>query len=216
MANRRQRARVPLWMVAASHRGASDAGSFTLRSATAARPKMPPRWRLRYSRRSHQLKALASSRPAGRIAPPPPDTAITHLPRNSHALARNISPVSDRGSDAGASSSSGSAISFLFEPGRPPCLTAFKPWFEARVARPWTVTGAHQDFGHTDTLPDPYRAFPFHFELSSSARSRRCRAQRGPPIQTGDIEGMEPTCDATTRRWRVRPKPARRNLLSNE
>jgi type VI secretion system protein ImpK len=166
LANRRQRVRVPVWMVAAVVAALLMAGYFTLRAllssgaenAAAVALALHPADPIELKRR-----VIAPPPPP---PPPPPPERITQLQRIRSALAAEKTACAMTADYAGSFIVIRVCDLILFESGEATVLAAFKP-VAARVAATLDrEPGRIKIVGHTDNSPMHTVRFPTNFELS--------------------------------------------------
>ena len=194
LANRRQRARVPVWMVAAIVAALLLAGYFTLRTLLSARAEEAAAVALAL----HPGDAIELKRrviaPPPPPPPPPPPERITQLQRIRNALAKEKTACAMTADQTGSFIIIRVCDLILFEPGQATVLDAFKP-VAARVAATLDKEPKHiKIVGHTDTTPIRTVRFPSNFELSVE-RAKAVAAVLKPGLSDSsrvDIEGKGP------------------------
>ncbi|MBV9561780.1 MAG: type VI secretion system protein TssL, long form [Bradyrhizobium sp.] len=166
LANRRQRVRVPVWMVAAVVAALLMAGYFTLRALLSAGAENAAAVALAL----HPADPIEVKRRV--IAPPPPPPPppsperITQLQRIRSALAAEKTACAMTADYAGSFIVIRVCDLILFESGEATVLAAFKP-VAARVAATLDrEPGRIKIVGHTDNSPMHTVRFPTNFELS--------------------------------------------------
>ena len=194
LANRRQRVRVPVWMVAAVIAALLMGGYFTLRALLSARAENAAEAALAlHPGDPIELKRRVIAPPPPPPPPPPPDR-ITQLQRIRNALA------AERLACVMTADQTGSFIIIrvcdlvLFEPGQATVLEDFKP-VAIRVAATLDKEPGHiKIVGHTDTTPIRTVRFPSNFELSvERAKAVAAVLKRGlADSNRVDIEGKGP------------------------
>jgi len=194
LANRRQRARVPVWMVAAVIAALLMAGYFTLRMLLSARAENAAEVALAlHPGDPIELKRRVIAPPPPPPPPPPPDR-ITQLQRIRNALAAEHLACVMTADQTGSFIIIRVCDLVLFEPGQAVVLDAFKP-VAARVAATLDKEPGHiKIVGHTDTTPIRTVRFPSNFELSvERAKAVAAVLKRG-LTDSGrvDIEGKGP------------------------
>ena len=194
LANRRQRVRIPVWMVAAVVATLLMAGYFTLRMLLSARAEdaaavalaLHPSDPIELKRR-----IIAPPPPA---PPPPPPERITQLQRIRSALAAEKTACAMTADQTGSFIIIRVCDLILFEAGEATVLDAFKP-VAARVAATLDKEPKHiRIVGHTDNSPIRTVRFPSNFELSL-ARAKAVAAVLRPGLTDPgriDIEGKGP------------------------
>ena len=194
LANRRQRARVPVWMVAAVIAALLMAGYFTLRTLLSARSENAAEVALAlHPIGPTELKRRIIAPPPPPPPPPPPDR-ITQLQRIRNALAAEHLACVMTADQTGSFIIIRVCDLVLFEPGQAAVLDAFKP-VAARVAAPQDKEPGHiKIVGHTDTTPIRTVRFPSNFELSvERAKAVAAVLKRGlADSNRVDIEGKGP------------------------
>ena len=194
LANRRQRARVPVWMVAAVVAALLTAGYFTLRMLLSARSENAAEVALAlHPGDPIELKRRIIAPPPPPPPPPSPDR-ITQLQRIRNALAAEHLDCVMTADQTGSFIIIRVCDLVLFEPGQAAVLDAFKP-VAARVAATLDKEPGHiKIVGHTDTTPIRTVRFPSNFELSvERAKAVAAVLKRG-LTDSGrvDIEGKGP------------------------
>jgi type VI secretion system protein ImpK len=194
LANRRQRARIPVWMVAAAVAALLMAGYFTLRTllstqsedAAAVALALHPADPIELKRR-----VIAPPPPP---PPPPPPERITQLQRIRNALAAEKTACAMTADQTGSFIIIRVCDLILFEPGEATVLDAFRP-VALRVAATLDKEPKHiRIVGHTDNTPIRTVRFPSNFELSL-ARAKAVAAVLKPGLADSgrvDIEGKGP------------------------
>ena len=194
LANRRQRVRIPAWMMAAVVATLLMAGYFTLRTLLSGRAEdaaavalaLHPSDPIELKRR-----IIAPPPPA---PPPPPPERITQLQRIRSALAAEKTACAMTADQTGSFIIIRVCDLILFEPGEATVLDAFKP-VAARVAVTLDKEPKHiRIVGHTDNSPIRTVRFPSNFELSL-ARAKAVAAVLRPSLTDPgriDIEGKGP------------------------
>jgi type VI secretion system protein ImpK len=165
LANRRQRIRVPVWMVAAIV-GALLAGTyFTFRELLSARAESAAEVALAlHPGDPIELKRRVIAPPPP--PPPPPVDRITQLQRIRNALALEKTECVMTADQTPSFIVIRVCDLVLFEPGKAIVLDAFKP-VAARVAATLEKEpGRIKVIGHTDNTPIHNVRFPTNFELS--------------------------------------------------
>ena len=166
LANRRHRARVPVWMVAAVVAALLTAAYFTLRELLSGRAENAAEVALAlHPDGPIELKRIVIAPPPPPPPPPPPDR-ITQLQRIRNALAAEHLACVMTADQTGSFIIIRVCDLVLFEPGQAAVLDAFKP-VAARVAATLDKEPGHiKIVGHTDTTPIRTVRFPSNFELS--------------------------------------------------
>jgi type VI secretion system protein ImpK len=194
LANRRQRVRIPVWMVAAVAATLLMAGYFTLRTLLSARAEDAAAVALAL----HPTDAIELKRrviaPPPPPPPPPPPERITQLQRIRNALAAEKTACAMTADQTGSFIIIRVCDLILFEPGEATVLDAFKP-VAARVAATLDKEPKHiRIVGHTDNSPIRTVRFPSNFELSL-VRAKAVAAVLKPSLTDPgriDIEGKGP------------------------
>jgi len=194
LANRRQRVRIPVWMVAAVVAMLLMAGYFTLRTLLSARAEEAAAVALAL----HPTDAVELKRrviaPPPPPPPPPPPERITQLQRIRNALAAEKTACAMTADQTGSFIIIRVCDLILFEAGEATVLDAFKP-VAARVAATLDKEPKHiRIVGHTDNSPIRTVRFPSNFELSL-ARAKAVAAVLRPGLTDPgrvDIEGKGP------------------------
>jgi type VI secretion system protein ImpK len=194
LANRRQRARVPVWMVAAVVAALLMASYFTLRMLLSARSENAAEVALAlHPGDPIELKRRVIAPPPPPPPPPPPDR-ITQLQRIRNALAAEHLACVMTADQTGSFIIIRVCDLVLFEPGQATVLDAFRP-VAARVAATLDKEPGHiKVVGHTDTTPIRTVRFPSNFELSvERAKAVAAVLKRGlADSNRVDIEGKGP------------------------
>jgi type VI secretion system protein ImpK len=194
LANRRQRARVPVWMVAAVAAALLTGGYLTLRALLSARAENAAEVALAlHPGDPIELKRRVIAPPPPPPPPPPPDR-ITQLQRIRNALAAEHLACVMTADQTGSFIIIRVCDLVLFEPGQATVLDAFKP-VAARVAATLDKEPGHiKIVGHTDTSPIRTVRFPSNFELSvERAKAVAAVLNRGLADSSRvDIEGKGP------------------------
>ncbi len=209
LANRRQRVRVPVWMVAAVVAGLLTAGYLTLRTLLSGRAEDAAAMALAlHPGDPIELKRRVIAPPPPPPPPPPPDR-ITQLQRIRNALALEKLACVMTADQTGSFIIIRVCDLVLFEPGRAVVLDAFKP-VAARVAATLDKEPGHiRIVGHTDNSPIHNVRFPSNFELSVE-RAKAVAAVLKPSLTDAnrlDIEGKgadAPIASNTTPEGRAR------------
>lgn len=191
LANRRQRVRVPVWMVAAVVAGLLTAGYFTLRTLLSGRAEDAAAVALAlHPGDPIELKRRVIASPPPPPAPPAPNR-ITQLQRIRNALAVEKLACVMTADQTGSFIIIRVCDLVLFEPGRAVVLDAFRP-VAARVAATLDKEpGQIKIVGHTDNSPIHNVRFPSNFELSVE-RAKAVAAALKPGLADSnrvDIEG---------------------------
>ncbi|HTO61750.1 MAG TPA: type VI secretion system protein TssL, long form [Bradyrhizobium sp.] len=194
LANRRQRVRIPVWMVAALAATLLMAGYFTLRTLLSARAEDAAAVALAlHPADPIELKRRVIAPPPPPPPPPPPER-ITQLQRIRNALAAEKTACAMTADQTGSFIIIRVCDLILFEPGEATVLDAFKP-VAARVAATLDKEPKHiRIVGHTDNSPIRTVRFPSNFELSL-ARAKAVAAVLRPGLTDPDridIEGKGP------------------------
>lgn len=194
LANRRQRARVPVWMVAAVIAALLTGIYFTLRMLLSARAENAAEVALAlHPADAIELKRRIIAPPPPPPPPPPPDR-ITQLQRIRNALALEKLPCVMTADQTASFIVIRVCDLVLFEPGRATVLDAFKP-VAARVAATLDKEPKHiKIVGHTDNTPISTVRFPSNFELSVE-RAKAVAAVLKPGLADPgrvDVEGKGP------------------------
>jgi len=165
LANRRQRARVPIWMVAAVVAALLTGLYFTLRMLLSAAAENAAEVALAlHPADAIELKRRVVAPPPP--APPPPRDRITQLQRIRNALALEKLACVLTADQTGSFIVIRVCDLVLFEPGQAAVLDAFRP-VAARVAATLDKEpGRIKIVGHTDSSPIRSVRFPSNFELS--------------------------------------------------
>jgi type VI secretion system protein ImpK len=166
LANRRQRVRVPVWMVAALVAALLMAGYFALRALLSAGAENAAAVALAL----HPTGAIELKRrviaPPPPPPPPPPPERITQLQRIRNALAAEKTACAMTADYAGSFIVIRVCDLILFGSAEATVLAAFKP-VAARVAATLDKEpGRIKIVGHTDNSPMRTVRFPTNFELS--------------------------------------------------
>jgi len=164
LANRRQRVRVPVWMVAATVAALLMGAYFTLRTLLSGYSENAAQVALAL----HPGDAIELKRqaPAPPPPPPPPPDRITQLQRIRNALAVEKLACAMTADQTGSFIIIRVCDLVLFDPGQATVLDAFKP-VAARVAATLDKEPKHiKIVGHTDNTPIRTARFPSNFELS--------------------------------------------------
>jgi type VI secretion system protein ImpK len=166
LANRRQRVRVPVWMVAAVVAALLTAGFFTLRALLSGRAENAAQVALAlHPADPIELKRRVIAPPPPPPPPPPPDR-ITQLQRIRNALGVEKLACAMTADQTGRYIIIRVCDLVLFAPGEAAVLDAFKP-VAARVAATLDKEPGHiKIVGHTDSSPIHTVRFPSNFELS--------------------------------------------------
>jgi type VI secretion system protein ImpK len=192
LANRRQRARVPVWMVAAVTAALLTGGYFILRELLSGRAEHAAEVALAlHPADPIELKRVVIAPPP---PPPPPPDRITQLQRIRNALAAEHLACVMTADQTGSFIIIRVCDLVLFEPGQATVLDAFKP-VAARVAATLDKEPGHiKIVGHTDTTPIRTVRFPSNFELSvERAKAVAAVLKRGlADSNRVDIEGKGP------------------------
>jgi type VI secretion system protein ImpK len=194
LASRRQRTRVPVWMVAAVVAALLTAGYFTLRTLLSAGAENAAAVALAlHPGDPIELKRRVIAPPPPPPPPPPPDR-ITQLQRIRNALAAEKLACAMTADQTGSFIIIRVCDLVLFEAGRATVLEAFKP-VAARVAATLDKEPKHiKVVGHTDNTPISTVRFPSNFELSVE-RAKAVAAVLKPGLADPgrvDIEGKGP------------------------
>jgi type VI secretion system protein ImpK len=165
LANRRQRVRVPVWMVAAVAAALLTAGFFTLRALLSGRAENAAQVALAlHPADPIELKRRIIAPPPP--PPPPPPDRITQLQRIRNALGAEKLACAMTADQTGSYIIIRVCDLVLFAPGEASVLDAFKP-VAARVAATLDREPGHiKIVGHTDSSPIHTVRFPSNFELS--------------------------------------------------
>lgn len=194
LAARRQRVRVPVWMVAAVVAALLTAGYFTLREMLSGRAE-------------HVAAATLALHPGDPIElkrriiappppppPPPPADRITQLQRIRNALAAEKTACAMTADQTASFIVIRVCDLALFAPGQATVLDTFRP-VAARVAATLEKEpGRIKVVGHTDSSPIRNVRFPSNFELSVE-RARAVAAALKPGLSNPgrvDIDGKGP------------------------
>jgi type VI secretion system protein ImpK len=166
LANRRQRVRIPVWMVAAVVAALLTAGFFTLRALLSGRAEDAAQVALAlHPADPIELKRRIIAPPPPPPPPPPPDR-ITQLQRIRNALGAEKLACAMTADQTGSYIIIRVCDLVLFAPGEAAVLDAFKP-VAARVAATLDKEPGHiKIVGHTDSSPIRTVRFPSNFELS--------------------------------------------------
>ncbi len=194
LANRRQRARVPVWMVAAVVAALLTAGYFTLRALLSTRAEGAAELALAlHPGDPIELKRRVIAPPPPPPPPPPPDR-ITQLQRIRKALAAEHLACVMTADQTGSFIIIRVCDLVLFESGQATVLDAFKP-VAARVAATLDKEPGHiKIIGHTDNTAISTVRFPSNFELSvERAKAVAAVLKRGlTDSNRVDLEGKGP------------------------
>jgi type VI secretion system protein ImpK len=194
LANRRQRARVPVWMVAAVVAALLTAGYFTLRALLSTRAEGAAELALAlHPGDPIELKRRVIAPPPP-PPPPPPPARITQLQRIRNALAAEHLACVMTADQTGSFIIIRVCDLVLFESGQATVLDAFKP-VAARVAATLDKEPGHiKIIGHTDNTPISTVRFPSNFELSvERAKAVAAVLKRGlTDSNRVDLEGKGP------------------------
>jgi len=166
LANRRQRVRVPVWMVAAVVAALLTGGYFLLREWLSGRVENAAEVALAlHPGDPIELKRVVIAPPPPPPPPPPPDR-ITQLQRIRNALALEKTACAMTADQTASFIVIRVCDLILFAPGQATVLDAFKP-IAARVAATLDKEPRHiKVVGHTDNTPIKTVRFPSNFELS--------------------------------------------------
>ena len=166
LANRRLRARVPVWMVAAVVAALLTGVYFTLRMLLSAHAENAAQVALAlHPADPIELKRRVVAPPPPPPPPPPPDR-ITQLQRIRNALAKEKLACVMTADQTGSFIIIRVCDLVLFEPGQATVLNDFRP-VAARVAATLDKEPGHiKIVGHTDSSPIHTVRFPSNFELS--------------------------------------------------
>ena len=166
LANRRQRVRVPVWMVAAVVAALLTGGYFLLRELLSGRVENAAEAALAlHPGDPIELKRVVIAPPPPPPPPPPPDR-ITQLQRIRNALAAEKTACAMTADQTTSFIVIRVCDLVLFAPGQATVLDAFKP-IAARVAATLDKVPGHiKIVGHTDNTPIRTVRFPSNFELS--------------------------------------------------
>ena len=166
LANRRQRVRIPVWMVAAVVAALLTGGFFTLRALLSGRAENAAQVALAlHPADPIELKRRVIAPPPPPPPPPPPDR-ITQLQRIRNALGAEKLACAMTADQTGSYIIIRVCDLVLFAPGEAAVLDAFKP-VAARVAATLDKEPGHiKIVGHTDSSPIHTVRFPSNFELS--------------------------------------------------
>jgi type VI secretion system protein ImpK len=166
LANRRQRVRVPVWMVAAVVAALLTGGFFTLRALLSGRAENAAQVALAlHPADPIELKRRVIAPPPPPPPPLPPDR-ITQLQRIRNALGVEKLACAMTADQTGSYIIIRVCDLVLFAPGEASVLDAFKP-VAARVAATLDKEPGHiKIVGHTDSSPIHTVRFPSNFELS--------------------------------------------------
>jgi type VI secretion system protein ImpK len=194
LANRRQRARVPVWMVAAAVAALLMVGYFTLRTLLSTRAEAAAAVALAlHPPDPIELKRRIIAPPPPPPPPPPPER-ITQLQRIRNALAAEKTACAMTADQTASFIIIRVCDLILFEPGQAIVLNAFRP-IAARVAATLDKEPKHiRIVGHTDNTPIRTVRFPSNFELSLE-RAKAVAAVLKPGLTDPgrvDIEGKGP------------------------
>jgi type VI secretion system protein ImpK len=194
LANRRQRARVPVWMVAAVVAALLTGVYFTLRMLLSSGAENAAEVALAlHPADPIELKRRIIAPPPPPPPPPPPDR-ITQLQRIRNALGLEKLACVMTADQTASFIVIRVCDLVLFEPGRATVLDAFKP-VAARVAATLDKEPKHiKIVGHTDNTPISTVRFPSNFELSVE-RAKAVAAVLKPGLTDPgrvDIEGKGP------------------------
>ncbi len=165
LANRRLRARVPVWMVAAVVAALLTGVYFTLRMLLSAHAENAAQVALAlHPADPIELKRRVVAPPPP--PPPPPPDRITQLQRIRNALAKEKLACVMTADQTGSFIIIRVCDLVLFEPGQATVLNDFRP-VAARVAATLDKEPGHiKIVGHTDSSPIHTVRFPSNFELS--------------------------------------------------
>lgn len=194
LANRRQRIRVPVWMVAAVTAALLTGGYFTLRTLLASRAENAAEVALGlHPPDAIELKRRVIAPPPPPPPPPPPDR-ITQLQRIRNALALEKTACAMTADQTASFIVIRVCDLALFQPGQATILDGFKP-IALRVAATLDKEPGHiRIVGHTDSSPIRNVRFPSNFELSVE-RAKAVAAALKPGLTDParvDIEGKGP------------------------
>jgi len=166
LANRRQRVRVPVWMVAAVVAALLTGGYFLLREWLSGRVENAAEVALAlHPGDPIELKRVVIAPPPPPPPPPPPDR-ITQLQRIRNALALEKTACAMTADQTASFIVIRVCDLILFAPGQATVLDAFKP-IATRVAATLDKEPRHiKVVGHTDNTPIRTVRFPSNFELS--------------------------------------------------
>ncbi len=166
LANRRQRVRVPVWMVAAVVAALLTGGYFLLRELLSGRAENVAEVALAlHPDGPIELKRVVIAPPPPPPPPPPPDR-ITQLQRIRNALAAEMTACAMTADQTASFIVIRVCDLVLFASGQATVLDAFKP-VAARVAATLDKEPGHiKIIGHTDNTPIRTVRFPSNFELS--------------------------------------------------
>ena len=200
LANRRQRVRVPVWIVAAVVAALLTGGYFLLREWLSARAENAAEVALAlHPGDPIELKRVVIAPPPPPPPPPPPDR-ITQLQRIRNALALEKTACAMTADQTASFIVIRVCDLILFPPGQATVLDAFKP-VAARVAATLDKEPRHiKVVGHTDNTPIKTVRFPSNFELSverAKAVAALLKLGLAEPDRV-DIEGKGPDVPITS------------------
>jgi type VI secretion system protein ImpK len=189
LANRQQRVRVPVWMVAATVAALLMGTYFTLRALLSGYSENAAEVALAlHPRDAIELKRQVPVPPP---PPPPPPDRITQLQRIRNALAVEKLACAMTADQTGSFIIIRVCDLVLFDPGQATVLDAFRP-VAARVAATLDKEPKHiKIVGHTDNTPIRTARFPSNFELSVE-RAKAVAAVLKPGLADSnrvDVEG---------------------------
>jgi type VI secretion system protein ImpK len=207
LANRQQRVRVPVWMVAALVAALLMGAYFTLRALLSGYSEDAAEVAL--ALHPHDAIELKRQAPAPPPPPPPPPDRITQLQRIRSALAVEKLACAMTADQTGSFIIIRVCDLVLFDPGQATVLDAFRP-VAARVAATLDKEPKHiRIVGHTDNTPIRTARFPTNFELSVE-RAKAVAAVLKPGLADPnrvDVEGKgadAPIASNTTPEGRAR------------
>jgi type VI secretion system protein ImpK len=200
LANRRQRVRVPVWMVAAVVAALLTGGYFLLREWLSGRAENAAEVALAlHPGDPIELKRVVIAPPPPPPPPPPPDR-ITQLQRIRNALALEKTACAMTADQTASFIVIRVCDLILFAPGQATVLDAFKP-IAARVAATLDKEPRHiKVVGHTDNTPIKTVRFPSNFELSVERAKAVAALLKQGLADPGrvDIEGKGPDAPITS------------------